>query len=656
MSPSFFLRAFASLLFVAGAVGGCQSDVERRVALAGLSSTCRINSDCNDLLLCVFELCHEQCENSRDCPRGARCVSTDQGRNVCQLPEEAACSAASSCQSSQVCGSDGQCRDGCRSDADCVTDQECSAGTCADATELTNEGRLPVTADDPPAYLPCAFDSDCPEALVCQAGACRVECTENEDCDSGERCTEGLCTKAPAPAGSCLRNSDCEPGLVCAAGWCQKSTAPSEPECEYDSDCEAQGQHCVEGACRCECASDTDCASGFACQGACSCEPARVIRGDVSITNDRELAALRDVVEITGQLMVQINRQGTFHVPSLRRAGAVLVSNPGAGFVFDSLEEVSGNINCYQDCVMPALRSAGDVSLTSFLSGETAFPQLKTTGNFYFYNSARLTHVRLPELTSALDLHVLGNQALVELSAPKLQSLTSLVIQNGAALRRVSLPLAAPTSKVELSAAPFLETLELPQVQSLTAWLTISNCAGLRHARFPRLDFVEQLQLDRMPQLTEVDLSSLREVPSGAQLNELGTAPGFPVSLPALQSAGPFVIASGHVSAFSAPNATLLDSLTLNGLPSLKALDLRKLEQIGALDVNGTYLPDVLTLTQPPVGIGALESASTVSFTNNPALPVCALNELDASLGAGLAGELSQYGNVSCPCNGASCQ
>lgn len=305
---------------------------------------------------------------------------------------------------------------------------------------------------------------------------------------------------------------------------------------------------------------------------------------------------------------------------------------------------------------MPALRSSGDISLTSSLLGEFAFPRLEKTGNFYLINNTRLKRVTLPELSQALDLQLYGNTELEELAAPKLSSLTTLIIQSNPLLRRVSLPLASPTSKVELSTLPFLTSLELPAVQSLAGWLTISNCLMLERARLPGLTNVEQVQLDRLPKLTELDLSSLRQVPSGGQLNELGTDPGFPVSLPELQSAGPFTVAAANVSAFSAPKATRLDSLTLHSLPSLRSLDLRKLEAIDALYISATQLPDLLTLTKPPVGVGALASATTVTIAGNASLPVCAVTELESSLGAGLSGVLSQSSNIECPCNGASCQ
>ena len=117
------------------AATGCQSDVDAKLALAGLSNTCRINSDCNTSLVCVFERCHEQCSSSRDCDRDARCVAGQGKRNVCQLADEAVCSEAGFCPGTQVCGADAACRDACSSDGECLAEQLCSGGTCADTAE-----------------------------------------------------------------------------------------------------------------------------------------------------------------------------------------------------------------------------------------------------------------------------------------------------------------------------------------------------------------------------------------------------------------------------------------------------------------------------------------------------------------------------------------
>lgn len=97
------------------ALGACHTDTSP----AGLSATCSLNSDCNSPLVCVFSRCHNACVDSGDCPSGERCVPATGQYNVCQLPSESTCADGGSCESTEVCGSDGQCR------APCTTAQDC---------------------------------------------------------------------------------------------------------------------------------------------------------------------------------------------------------------------------------------------------------------------------------------------------------------------------------------------------------------------------------------------------------------------------------------------------------------------------------------------------------------------------------------------------
>ncbi|HEX4339203.1 MAG TPA: hypothetical protein VH062_25020 [Polyangiaceae bacterium] len=86
-----------------------------------LASGCTINTDCDQPLVCAFERCHKACNDSRDCPAGLHCVSSDKPYRVCQLPGEADCTRTSDCPGTEQCAVDGQCHDRCASSADCVS-------------------------------------------------------------------------------------------------------------------------------------------------------------------------------------------------------------------------------------------------------------------------------------------------------------------------------------------------------------------------------------------------------------------------------------------------------------------------------------------------------------------------------------------------------
>jgi hypothetical protein len=132
------VRRFSALVLAAlwGSAWACSSDDE--LVPVGLAKPCSLNSDCRSPLVCVFRLCHAQCEEDRDCVGEQRCVAGYDG-NVCQLDSEIACGTDTECPARQVCGDDGECRDLCQKDADCTDGQLCAnSGECA-STDPTKD-------------------------------------------------------------------------------------------------------------------------------------------------------------------------------------------------------------------------------------------------------------------------------------------------------------------------------------------------------------------------------------------------------------------------------------------------------------------------------------------------------------------------------------
>jgi hypothetical protein len=112
----------------------CKDSGERNET--SIASGCSINSDCNAPLVCAFQRCHVGCKTSRDCEAPSRCVVVGGSFNVCQLAQERVCNYNTDCASSQICATDGNCRDQCVTDRDCVAGQLCTAGACTEASEL----------------------------------------------------------------------------------------------------------------------------------------------------------------------------------------------------------------------------------------------------------------------------------------------------------------------------------------------------------------------------------------------------------------------------------------------------------------------------------------------------------------------------------------
>ena len=251
------------LLPLGGALfASCASEIPR----ATLAEGCSINSDCDAPLVCAFKRCHNQCAASRDCPNGERCIQSDRPYRVCQQGDEQACAYNSECHQGQICGIDGQCRDRCLGDVDCIPGQVCVSGSCADTTELVDGGLTPSTdSGAPPDGQHCAYNSDCPQPLVCRGERCAKECILDVDCPQGTRCEGNLCMlplpdggppdaepDAPVDASTdgppgylepCNLPSDCPPPLHCGFG------GKCVFECNEDIDCALPGTCCVKHVC-----------------------------------------------------------------------------------------------------------------------------------------------------------------------------------------------------------------------------------------------------------------------------------------------------------------------------------------------------------------------------------------------------------------------
>lgn len=222
---------------------GCISTENERTLELAVGTRCTLNSDCTDPNVCVFGTCHAECTSSKDCQHDERCVKGEKGGvNVCQLAKESTCATSADCSGSQVCGVDGECRDGCKATEECLTGQVCTQGTCADQDEVDPmTGTLVADPEHVGEGQPCTYNTDCPENLGCIESSCAYQCKGDKDCSPGQKCVDNFCKiDTPVPL-ECTNSGQCGTGFLCVMNECV-------PGCATDADCTI-GTRCFAAEC-----------------------------------------------------------------------------------------------------------------------------------------------------------------------------------------------------------------------------------------------------------------------------------------------------------------------------------------------------------------------------------------------------------------------
>jgi hypothetical protein len=443
---------------------GCSSSVDDAIELAELGQDCLVNSDCTSPNVCVFQACHSECQASRDCEAGARCIAAADPYKVCQLEAERLCRNGADCGEGLVCGVDGECRDKCERDGDCVDEQRCVSGTCADEDELDDSGMLQPANGSVGGVegSPCVYVSDCSGALLCRGQACLPQCKTDAECGLGQVCQDTRCVDAGEPVVACSFNSQCtKPGELCLGGGCHCECAekrdcasgqrcgkcgcepdPDAPQaCVYNSDCDDPEKICRDRQCDCECKGDADCREGTKCND-CACVGVdapidHTVLGSVNIASSFQLASYAGVTHIEGDLII----------------GDAALSD--LGDTFASLQRVGGAImvtscNHLTKLSFGALVEAGSIFLTDL-------PSL-TDLDLHAVSSPYVALAKLPNI----DTLVLGGLQTTSLSLDTMRDLTTLEVPNVTEL-----------DSLRVIGAPHLETLDLPKLSSIRSSLQI---------------------------------------------------------------------------------------------------------------------------------------------------------------------------------------
>jgi hypothetical protein len=372
----------------------------------------------------------------------------------------------------------------------------------------------------------------------------------------------------------------------------------------------------------------------------------------VRVTNDLELSALADVVEIRGQLSIETERDTIMHLPRLRKVTRFYGYGAQAQIVFDALEEVTDSFRCQGDCYADKLREVGgELSYSGEASRVLSLPALETAGNFSLSNGPKLTGVSVPKLTHVNSFAVEANPMLTVVDAPGLGAMSTLTVNNNTRLGRLSLLLAAPTKSLTISNNPALALVSLPAVTALEV-LSVTQHLNLRRLDLSGLVDANAVELSYLP-ITDLQLGNLKTASISFRVAHIASA--LALSLPALESVGLFTFTgSSRAVSLSAPKLSAVSEMELSGLNALATLDLSSLASVSDnLTIVATNLTELDHLD--PSRLGSLTYVGQqLAIYFNTSLPQCVVNSIVAGLSP--IGPSSVSNGMNCSCPGSFCQ
>jgi hypothetical protein len=138
-----------------------------------------------------------------------------------------------------------------------------------------------------------------------------------------------------------------------------------------------------------------------------------------------------------------------------------------------------------------------------------SLPSLTAVGSSIALAGLGCTALRLPALTTAVELYVAESPALVELEAPVLTGVSALILLQDPALTSISTPALASATAVQITGLPALATLDLSALEVVDQDLSLQDLPSLTGLPLPVLGWAGYLTVEGTSQLTDLELPSL---------------------------------------------------------------------------------------------------------------------------------------------------
>jgi hypothetical protein len=289
---------------------------------------------------------------------------------------------------------------------------------------------------------------------------------------------------------------------------------------------------------------------------------------DVVIKTTQDLSTYGTCVSLDGNLIIEATSLVTVDLPNLTSVGgSVYIANnaltslslprllevtgndgsswlPARGVVIQEgallslsapvLARVGGSLSVSAQSLpgvsLPALRIVSDeIYVVGSALARLDLPNLETAGRLDIYGQNALTTLSLPALTSlnwALDIEY--NNSLTSVDLPSLTTISDsdgylgLYVSRNSALTTLHLPLLARSGRAGLFDNAALQSVTLPNLESLSGALYMELNPALERVELPTLSRVGWLTFKDNPALVALELPALTGVTGAVEMNSIG--------------------------------------------------------------------------------------------------------------------------------------
>ncbi|EZH75118.1 hypothetical protein ATO12_10360 [Aquimarina atlantica] len=230
----------------------------------------------------------------------------------------------------------------------------------------------------------------------------------------------------------------------------------------------------------------------------------------------------------------------------------------------------------------------------------------KNTHTIIIKNTTNLTTIEISEISTLVELEVIGNEKLQTLTIANLESIFGEAkIQTNAALTSINFSKLTTVGSFAISGSPLLENLSFPSLIDSKNSLSISNLDNLTTLDLSSLVSANFMQINRNEKLPNIDLPKLTVLGKALISDNIAIQT---INLPVLNTIE--VTEDKNINgSLSIERNTTLTAIHLNVLTSINILAIRNNENLVTI-----HLDKLVSLGS--VSFGSNPKITTISFPN----------------------------------------